>query len=149
VLLYGESGAGKSSLVNAGLFPVAERAGFRPERVRVQPRQGAELVVERIPVTADGSSFLASSFAEDGDPSPRVVLSLASFRDRIRRLGGDVRPLLVFDQFEELVTLFEVAGPGAAVAARRGVVRLLIELIRDETLPLKLVFVFRRTISPA
>jgi FHA domain len=141
-MLYGESGAGKSSLVNAGLFPVAERAGLRPERVRVQPRQGAELVVERVPVTADGSSFLASSFATDGDPSPRVVLSPASFRDRIRRLPGDVRPLLVFDQFEELVTLFEEAGPGA-VEARHGVVRLLIELIRDEALPLKLVFVFR------
>lgn len=142
MLLYGESGAGKSSLINAGLFPVAERAGFRPERLRVQPRAGEELVIERIPVTPDGSSFLRSSFAEQHDPSPRVVLSLPSFRERVGRLPGDVRPLLVFDQFEELVTLFEEAGPGAS-DVQQAVVRLLIDLIRDETLPLKLVFVFR------
>ncbi|HEY6667219.1 MAG TPA: FHA domain-containing protein [Propionibacteriaceae bacterium] len=143
VLLYGESGAGKSSLVNAGLFPVAEQAGFRPERLRVQPRQGEELVLERIPVTADGSSFLSSSFAEEGDPSQRAVLSLQSFRDGIERLPGDARPLLIFDQFEELITLFEEAGPEGALEIQRQVVRLLVELIRDETLPLKLVFVFR------
>ena len=142
VLLYGESGAGKSSLVNAGLFPLAEQAGFRPERLRVQPRQGEELVIERIPVTADGASFLSSSFAEAGDRSRRVVLSLQAFRERIGRLP-DVRPLLVFDQFEELVTLFEEARPGDAVEIQRQVVRLLVELIRDETLPLKLMFVFR------
>ena len=143
VLLYGESGAGKSSLVNAGLFPVAEQAGFRPERLRVQPRSGEELVIERIPVTADGSSFLSSSFVEQGDPSRRVVLSLQSFRDRIGRLPGDVRPLLVFDQFEELITLFEEAGPGGPIELQRQVVRLLVDLIRDEALPLKLMFVFR------
>ena len=142
VLLYGESGAGKSSLINAGLFPAAERAGFRPERLRVQPRHGEELVIERIPVTADDSSFLSSSFAEEGDPSPRVVLSLQSFRDCIGQLPDDVRPLLVFDQFEELITLFEEAGPSALQAQQR-LVRVLVELIRDETIPLKLVFVFR------
>lgn len=142
-MLYGESGAGKSSLINAGLIPVAERAGFRPERLRVQPRQGEELVIERIPVTSGGPPFLGSSFAEEGDSSPRVVLSLASFREHLGRLSGDVRPLLVFDQFEELITLFEEDGPGDALEAQQGVVRLLVELIRDETVPLKLVFVFR------
>jgi hypothetical protein len=130
-------------LVNGGLFPLAEQAGFRPERLRVQPRHGEELVIERIPVSADGASFLSSSFAEEGDRSRRVVLSLQAFRDCIGRLPDVVRPLLVFDQFEELVTLFEEARSGDAVEIQRQVVRLLIELIRDETLPLKLMFVFR------
>ncbi len=39
VLLYGDSGSGKSSLVNAGLIPEAIRLGFEPERLRVQPRE--------------------------------------------------------------------------------------------------------------
>ena len=38
VMLYGDSGAGKSSLINAGLLPEATRLGFHPERLRVQPR---------------------------------------------------------------------------------------------------------------
>ena len=71
------------------------------------------------------------------------MLSLQAFRDRIGRLPDDVRPLLVFDQFEELVTLFEEAHPGDAVELQGQVVRLLVELIRDQTLPLKLMFVFR------
>jgi putative ribosome biogenesis GTPase RsgA len=32
VMLYGDSGAGKSSLINAGLIPAAIRKGFQPER---------------------------------------------------------------------------------------------------------------------
>ena len=47
-MLYGDSGAGKSSLINAGLLPEATRLGFHPERLRVQPRSGEELVIERI-----------------------------------------------------------------------------------------------------
>ena len=48
VLLYGQSGAGKSSLVNAGLIPDALRRGRAPERLRVFPDPGRELSVERI-----------------------------------------------------------------------------------------------------
>ena len=44
VLLYGDSGSGKSSLLNAGLMPILIERGFAPLRVRVQPRDGAELV---------------------------------------------------------------------------------------------------------
>ena len=47
VMLYMESGSGKSSLVNAGVLPLAVDQGLSPERVRVQPREEEELVVER------------------------------------------------------------------------------------------------------
>ena len=45
VLLYGASGDGKSSLVNAGLLSAAARRQLHPERVRVQPRAGEEIVI--------------------------------------------------------------------------------------------------------
>ena len=58
VLLYGDSGSGKSSLVNAGLIPKAVALDFAPERLRVQPRVGEELVVEGL-ATADAHSVYA------------------------------------------------------------------------------------------
>src|SRR5215475_6624790 len=54
IFFYGESGAGKSSLINAGLTPALRKEGFAPERVRVQPIAGQELVIERIPLTEEG-----------------------------------------------------------------------------------------------
>jgi hypothetical protein len=65
VMLYGESGAGKSSLVNAGLLPEATRLGFTAGRVRVQPRTGEELVIGRIATADDDAGFLPLLFAPD------------------------------------------------------------------------------------
>lgn len=148
VLLYGDSGAGKSSLVNAGLIPAAAAEGFRADRIRVRPRRGEELVVERIPSTDDESSYLPSSFASHGDDSS-LVLSVDALRALLgERSTEDNRPLLVFDQFEELITLFEEAPEGAnreeALASQHRIVDALVELLRDETLPVKLLFSFRQ-----
>src|ERR1041384_2861963 len=48
VILFGSSGAGKSSLINAGLLPKVIEMGFAPERIRVQNRAGFEIIIERI-----------------------------------------------------------------------------------------------------
>ena len=122
-MLYGETGAGKSSLINAGLLPRAVELGFQPERVRVQPRAGEALVVESL-----------------GADAGRVVLSTAEFEQRVEAACALQRPLLVFDQFEELCTLFE-GGPEAG-ALRERIVELLVRLLRSP-LPVKLLFVFR------
>jgi len=148
VALYGESGAGKSSLINAGLLAAAALEGFRADRVRVQPRAGEEIVVERIPTTGEPDApFLPSSFAGDDGGSPRIVLPADTLRARLEDLGGDVRPLLVFDQFEELVTLFEETPDRetvrAATAVQQRIVDVLVDLLRDDTLSVKLLFVFR------
>jgi WD40 repeat protein len=137
-MLYGASGSGKSSLVNAGLFPAAIRKGFQLERVRVQPQQEAELVVERIAADEQGS-LLPSLFAPD-DSAPRIVLSTEAFRERLRVGSAACRPLVVFDQFEEVVTLFEE--PGGRDVQRR-IAALLVALLHDEVLPVKLLFSFR------
>jgi len=138
VMLYGASGDGKSSLINAGLLPAAARRKLAPERVRFAPRAGEEVVVERISTTEAEGPLLPSLFAGDGD-EPRVVLSVAAFEERLRSAGPSHRALLIFDQFEELVTLFEDAD---AAEAQRDVVAMLVRLLRD-ALPVKLLFVFR------
>jgi hypothetical protein len=158
VLLYGESGAGKSSLVNAGFIPRCLAEGMVPERLRVQPRPGAEIVLERISAGGDGAPFLPSLLSGGEDAGAREVLSAADLAQRVRALsdaaaadesgwmdegGGPPLPVLVFDQFEEFVTLFQEAPPAEARTARGNVMEALAELLRRERLAVKLVFVFR------
>lgn len=138
-MLYGASGTGKSSLINAGLLPRAIELGFHPERVRVQPRAGEELVVERIETADDGSEPLPSLLVDRDDASPRVVLSTAEFERRVEAACADHRPLLVFDQLEELCTLFET---DEQLRAQQRIVQLLVRLLRTP-LPVKLLLVFR------
>jgi WD40 repeat protein len=139
VLLYGDSGSGKSSLVNAGLIPEAMRLGFAPERLRVQPRATEELVVERID-SADGEEVLLPSVLALGEESSaRTVLAMDTFEERVRTACERHRPLLIFDQFEEIVTLFDEAG---AHDAQRRLVELLVRLLRG-SLPVKILFSFR------
>jgi len=139
VFLYGDSGSGKSSLVSAGLLPQAYRLGFEPVRVRVQPRAGEELVIEPIVRSDDDTDVLPCVLAPERDGSSRIVLSIAEFEERVRAASQEPRPLLVFDQFEEILTLFEDA---EAIASRRALAGMIVRLLR-ESLPVKLLFVFR------
>ena len=139
VMLYGDSGDGKSSLINAGLLPEVIELGFRPERLRVQPRPGEEVVVERIATADDDSARLPSLLVAGDEESARVVLSTETLEERVRAACATERPLLVFDQFEEVITLFEE--PGAELAQRR-IVELLVKLLR-EPLPVKVLLAFR------
>jgi hypothetical protein len=147
VMLYGDSGTGKSSLVNAGLAPAALDEGYHAERVRVQPRPGEEFVVERLTARTEPLEYLPSALVH-GD-LPRRVFSVSELRtalDTAAREHPDHNPLLVFDQFEELVTLFEEA----SVSQRRTgkdtqqkIVELIGELLADDARPIKVLFVFR------
>jgi WD40 repeat protein len=139
VLLYGDSGAGKSSLVNAGLFPRVLEEGLQPERIRVQPRAGEEIVLERVAADEEGERLLPSTLAPADDSSPRVVFSTEQFFAAVRVASRTTRPLLVFDQFEEIVTLFEEAG---AADLQRRLIDLLVGVLHGP-LPVKILLVFR------
>ncbi len=148
VLLYGASGTGKSSLLNAGLFPAARDEGYAVERLRVQPRRGEEIIVERIQRTdSDTGSFLPSVFAGDNETAPRIVLSVDAFMRRLKDASQDSYRILIFDQFEELITLFEEAPRkeelGEAIAIQESILKALVDLLRDSSLPIKLIFGFR------
>ncbi len=148
VLLYGASGAGKSSLVNAGFIPRAIAEGFRPERIRLQPRPGQEVIVERIPRTARGTDYLPSIFASPAGTEPRIVLSVPELQTKLESVPEGVYPLLIFDQFEEFVSLFEEAPRGkedvaGAAEVQQNILRLLVDLTRSPSLRVKLLYVFR------
>ena len=147
-LLYGESGVGKSSLLNAGFLPMAIEQGFRPERVRVQPRRGEEIVVERVAVSLDGQPpYLLSNLVPESETGARTTMSTARFYRRVLKLSAEQRALLIFDQFEEFVTLFEEAPPGEDVAEalrlQSQILRVLDRILANHRIPVKLVLSFR------
>ena len=114
VLLHSPSGAGKTSLVQAGLIP-RMRAGFdvwRPTRLNQEPivQEGGGGDVNRYTLSA-----LAG--LEEGIPAelrrPVEVLSgqsLAEYAaERPRRPSAPESVILIFDQFEEILTVDPLA----------------------------------------
>jgi uncharacterized protein YjbI with pentapeptide repeats len=84
VLFYGDSGSGKSSLINAGLLPVLNQHGFIAHRIRVQPEVRGEFIVERIAIRSDNSEpYLPSILTDKKNSLPRVVLSINELKRRL------------------------------------------------------------------
>jgi WD40 repeat protein len=109
VLLHSPSGAGKSSLVQAGLLPLAARSFdvWGPTRVHAEPAvPGANRYV-----------LSAIQGFEEGVPAalrrtPETLAgqSLAEyFEKRPRRKAAPPSVLLIFDQFEEILTVDPLA----------------------------------------
>ena len=144
-LLYAESGTGKSSLINAGFMPLALDDGFAPERVRVHPRPDQEFIIERIHDGENGGRQLPSSVFDLHEE--RKVLSTVDFLDALRTLQGQRRPLLIFDQFEEWVTLFEEGAPEQSASDQRAcqdrIRDAIAALINDQRLRVKVLISLR------
>jgi conflict system STAND superfamily ATPase len=127
VLLHSPSGAGKSSLIRAGLVPrLAERFDVRgPTRLNTQPPEGT-------PVNRYVRS--ANLGFEQGLPEERrraddliSRMTLAEYVEgRPRRRSAPQNVVLIFDQFEEILT----ADP-LAFDAKREFFRQLGELLQD------------------
>lgn len=147
VLLYSDSGSGKSSLINAGLMPLAIEEGYQPQRIRVQPKSGQEIVVERLADEAHGQGQFLPSLLSFDDNQERTVLSVERFLDVLGRNNGTTCPLLIFDQFEEWATLFDGASAELTAAETRVVqgkiLDALVSLINDSKLPVKVLISLR------
>ena len=126
VVLYGKSGLGKSSLLNAGIVPHSLRAAeYEP-------------VVIKFGAWTEGKTDtpldLTKAYLNAGQAPSPTLQPLLPEEDSLwrcaknRQLNGAGRPLLLFDQFEELFTY-----PEAAIQAFR---QELAELLHTE-LPLR------------
>lgn len=144
VLLYGVSGCGKTSIINAKLTPDLSERGWVVERLRVQPVPGQEIVLRR----DDGEGNLLPSRIASANQE-NEAFSVRELVERLEKPGQDGRCLLVFDQFEELVTLFDLAPRTtgereAALKLQAGILDALFYLLREASgLPVKLLFAFR------
>jgi hypothetical protein len=148
VLLYGQQGAGKSSLVNAGFLPLVCADGFIANRLRVQPTPGQEIIVERIPERQEGEPpFLSSVFCASDSPNGRIVLPAARLVEFLRSPSVQGYPLLIFDQFEEFIALFEESPRGEArlqaIEAQDNLRKVIVDILCDQGLRVKVLFSFR------
>jgi WD40 repeat protein len=137
VLLYGESGAGKSSLLNAGFIPLARQDSFIVQRIRVQPFKDQEFLIESISLNPNGGPPYLKTILGTEEAS---CISASAFEGRLAEIDLTCRVILIFDQFEELVTLFEGA---SKQEVQSSIIRVLVRLIRDHSRRLKLIFSFR------
>lgn len=126
VLLYSPSGAGKTSLLSAGLIPRLVETGFQVlpiVRVSIETDSGSTKTanpVERDTKAVPGNRYVLSTLLslEEGLPSDRQLaldelapLTIADYlaeraaRDSSTLGKEDNGQVLIFDQFEEILTL--------------------------------------------
>src|SRR5437764_4839523 len=108
---FGASGLGKTSLLNAGLFPRLREAFFFPIVVRLDfsPASGSltAQILRRVAeeAKARGVEAPAPSYSSDSEKNAETLWEYfhrAQFWDSANRL---LTPVLVLDQFEEIFTL--------------------------------------------
>ena len=147
VLLHAPSGAGKSSLVKAGLIPEMQKKRLRVLPViRVNGEVPSAVAEVAEPETVNRYTWSTLRSLEE-DPSAEsrlpdvelVRLDLAAYLDRqAEERGKEEAVLLIFDQFEELLTVDPldldvkrgfVEGVGQALKDRR---RWAIFVMRDD-----------------
>lgn len=100
LILYGKSGLGKSSLLQAGLYPRLREHAFLPIPVRLNTPQND-------PVQVVLAALQATCKARGLEYMPQDTSGLWEFFKSTDLWMGEVllTPVLVFDQFEELFTL--------------------------------------------
>lgn len=133
-VLFGQSGLGKSSLLQAGVFPRLRRNGYWPIYVRLDHGPGAPTPTEQIKALVHAETAKAGTWTQPGSARPGESL-WEFFHHRDDRLvaanGKAIVPVLVFDQFEELFTLGAGAGGGADRARAVAFMGELAELVEN------------------
>ena len=126
VLLYSPSGAGKSSLLEAGLRPALRMKGFE---VAPTIRLNYDLPGNRYVSSAIQSLDEARPDSEGRDPDALGTITLSGYvADTLAaHPGRDAETCLIFDQFEEVFTLDPTDTP-----AKDEFFRQLGELLRDK-----------------
>lgn len=141
VLLYAQSGAGKTSLINAGLIPCLKEEGFEvfpPTRVRGPILE--DVAPEDIP-NVYVFNTLINWAKEEPDTKRLARTSLAEFlKERghpTDREGEPMPRVLIFDQFEELFTAYQ-----AHWKEREGFFNQVQDALKEDSL-LRVVFAIR------
>ena len=102
-LLYGKSGIGKSSILNAGVIPAVRRSGFVPVLVRLSHKEQhtyLHQIKDAISKTVTVKEVVACK-----NPDKETLYEYFHRHTFHSANGTRVKILIVFDQFEEIFTL--------------------------------------------
>ncbi len=120
-VLFGQSGLGKTSILNAGIVPRLRGLGYCPVYVRIDYAASAPPPAEQIKGAIFRASGVSGAWTEPGVAVAGESLweFLHHRGDVLRDAGGvPLIPLLIFDQFEEIFTLAQSDDAGRARAAQ-------------------------------
>ena len=108
VTLYGKSGIGKTSLLNAGVFPQIRENGFTPISIRLgirdekEPKSYQSVIIEAIERNIPNHETI-NVIPEQTDAQKSDFLWNYFARHRFYTANGEpTSPVIVLDQFEEL-----------------------------------------------
>ena len=122
-VVYGRSGIGKTSILNAGVYPVARKNGLFPVGVRLehnsipyinQIRKAVEKGIGHLRKDSyDDQGEKVTTFEEGSieelvpaiDPEKETLWEYFHRHRFYDAQGRQIRPMVVFDQFEEIFTL--------------------------------------------
>jgi tetratricopeptide (TPR) repeat protein len=120
-VFFGQSGLGKSSLLQAGLFPRLRRAGYLPVAIRLDHAPSAPPLSEQVKTAVTRVVVESGGVAESTAANDECSL-WEYFHRRTLRLeasdGQPVRLVLVFDQFEELFAIGQASEETRSRAAQ-------------------------------
>jgi hypothetical protein len=115
-LLYGVSGLGKTSLLQAGLFPALRAENFLPVSIRLDYLEGAPSLTMQVLGATSAAARAAKVEAPESRPGETLWEYFHREGNHFWSPRNDlVTPFLVFDQFEEFFTI----GRETAERARR------------------------------
>ena len=100
-IVFGKSGTGKTSLLNAGVFPKVRKDYFLPFRVRLEFKEDNPKLVIQIKNILK-SEIDKYGFKVESYPGDKTTLWEYFHSEP---LWKSVTPILIFDQFEEIFTL--------------------------------------------
>lgn len=103
-LLYGKSGIGKSSILNAGILPAARRAGYVPVVIRLS-HKGEEPYVNQLIKALEDAGVDFHEEVSCKDPSLEDFYEFFHRHTFYNLEGERTKLLIIFDQFEEIFTL--------------------------------------------
>jgi WD40 repeat protein len=109
-VVFGPSGTGKTSLLNAGLFPRLRESGYLPIAIRLS-HSGAAGDRTRHIRSLIGDALRANGIEEEALSEPHVPADDETLWEYLHRVefwdqrNNAITPVLAFDQFEEIFTL--------------------------------------------
>lgn len=105
-IVYGKSGIGKTSIINAGVLPIVRENGFIPVVLRLDHNNNKSYISQIKEAIGKDVEIIETASAKNVD---KELLWEFFHRHKFLVDGKRVKLILVFDQFEEMFTIQQTA----------------------------------------